>query len=130
MGCAILLVAAASGDAWRAGAEPAPQAAGSAAVREPLATFAPQAISGAQTEAWRTSPFHGVTSGATGKPIPCLCRFRGQDFKLGDQVCMQTPDGIGMTRCDMLLNNTTWVPTGQSCTMSMRSPAPQQSRQS
>ena len=97
------------------------------------AAFAPCASS-AETppsvEAWRTSPFHGAISGATGEPIPCLCRFRGQNFKLGDRVCMQTPDGIVITRCDMLLNNTTWVPTDESCTMSRRLETLPQTRKS
>lgn len=81
-------------------------------------------------EAWRTSPFHGVTNEATGRPIPCLCRFRGQDYRLGDAVCMTTHVGTVIARCDLSLNNTTWVPTGEPCTLSMvpRSPAQNLSR--
>ena len=79
-------------------------------------------------EAWRTSPFHGAISGATGEAIPCLCLFRGRSFKLGERVCMQTPRGIVLTRCDMLLNNTTWVPTDEPCTNSQHAPVLRQSR--
>ena len=81
-------------------------------------------------EAWRTSPFHRVTSGATGQPIPCLCLYKGRQFRVGERVCMQTPNGIVLTRCDMLLNNTTWVPTDEACTVSMRQPPLPQSRKS
>lgn len=80
-------------------------------------------------EAWRTSPFHGVTNEATGQPIPCLCLFRGRQFRVGERVCMQTPDGIRITRCDLVLNNTSWIPTDEPCTMSMR-PGPRQNRPS
>lgn len=69
-------------------------------------------------EAWRSSPFHGAISGATGTAIPCLCRFSGRSFKLGERVCMQTPNGVLIVRCDMHLNNTTWVPTEESCVIS------------
>lgn len=80
-------------------------------------------------EAWRTSPFHGVTGG-NGKTIPCLCVFRGRDYKLGERVCMQTPDGIRITRCDLVLNNTSWIPTDEPCTMSMRPDTAPQSKKS
>jgi hypothetical protein len=69
-------------------------------------------------EAWRSSPFHGAISGATGTAVPCLCRFDGRTFKLGARVCMQTPDGVRIARCDMHLNNTTWVPTDEPCVIS------------
>lgn len=65
-------------------------------------------------ENWRTSPFHGAIDGATGKPIPCICQFAGRDFEVGERVCMR---GV-ITRCDLFLNNTTWVPTAEPCTTS------------
>jgi hypothetical protein len=81
-------------------------------------------------EAWRTSPFHRVINDATGRPIPCLCRFRGQDYRVGDAVCMSTHVGTVIARCDLSLNNTTWVPTGEPCALSMfpRAPAQTMSR--
>jgi hypothetical protein len=69
---------------------------------------------------WPTSPFHGVIDGATGLPIPCLCRYQGVAYRLGDTVCMSTHLGRQLTRCDLFLNNTSWVPTGVPCTMSTR----------
>jgi hypothetical protein len=68
--------------------------------------------------AWPSSPFHGVTDGATGQPIPCLCRYQGVAYRLGDTVCMNTHLGRQLTRCDLFLNNTSWVPTGVPCTTS------------
>jgi hypothetical protein len=71
-----------------------------------------------EPEAWRTSPFHGTINGATGLPIPCLCRHQGRDYKLGDKVCLQMPNGVMLARCDLVLNNTSWMPTNEQCTMS------------
>jgi hypothetical protein len=71
----------------------------------------------AATPAWPTSPFHGVTDGA-GKRIPCRCRFQGSAYGLGDTVCMSTHLGVQLARCDLYLNNTSWVPTGVPCTVS------------
>ena len=69
-------------------------------------------------EAWKTSPFHGVIDG-NGRIIPCLCVYRGKKFRLGETVCMATHLGTVMTRCDLLLNNTSWVPTNEPCTLSV-----------
>jgi hypothetical protein len=74
--------------------------------------------------AWPTSPFHGVISGATGEPIPCRCRFKGGAYRLGDTVCMATHLGVQLARCDLILNNTSWVPTGVPCSMSLLSRRP------
>ena len=68
--------------------------------------------------AWPSSPFHGVIDGASGLPIPCLCRYQGIVYRLGDTVCMNTHLGRQLTRCDLFLNNTSWVPTGLPCTTS------------
>ena len=68
--------------------------------------------------AWPTSPFHGVISDATGEAIPCRCRFQGNAYRLGDTVCMSTPLGVQFARCDLILNNTSWIPTGVPCTVS------------
>jgi hypothetical protein len=67
--------------------------------------------------AWPTSPYHGVTDGA-GNRIPCLCRFGGAAYRLGDTVCMNTHLGVQLARCDLFMNNTSWIPIGVPCTMS------------
>jgi hypothetical protein len=76
------------------------------------------AAPGVPDAAWPTSPFHGVPSGATGEAIPCLCRFGGDAYRLGDTVCMRTHLGVQLARCDLVLNNTSWIPIGVPCTMS------------
>jgi hypothetical protein len=73
-------------------------------------------------ENWRTSPWHGVIDGA-GRVIPCRCRFQGVEYRLGERVCMQTPVGTVLARCDLLMNNTSWIPTSDPCTISL-APAP------
>lgn len=75
--------------------------------------------------AYPTSPFHGVLDG-DGRVIPCRCRFGGQDYRLGETVCMATSQGTVLTRCDLLLNNTSWIPTSTSCTLSDAPVLPQE----
>lgn len=43
---------------------------------------------------------------------------------------MQTQNGIVITRCDLFLNNTTWVPTDEACTISRAPTGLPQSRKS
>jgi hypothetical protein len=59
-----------------------------------------------------------VIDGWTGLPIPCRCRYRGQTYRLGDVVCMNTNLGTVFTRCELFLNNTSWMPTREPCTTS------------
>jgi hypothetical protein len=67
---------------------------------------------------WPSSEFHGVPDGATGKPIPCRCLFKGEAFRLGSIVCMNTAVGTVLTICDLVQNTTSWVPSAQRCTTS------------
>lgn len=91
-----------------------------------LASFVPAATLAADDppagERWRTSPYHRVINPATGKPIPCVCRFQGRDYPVGAAVCMQTHVGVVIAKCDLFLNNTTWAPTADPCTVSWRPP--------
>jgi hypothetical protein len=73
----------------------------------------------ADAPAYPASPFHGVPDG-NGRRIPCTCRFQGRDVRLGELVCMSTHLGVVLTRCDLLQNNTSWIPTGTPCTLSSR----------
>ena len=63
-----------------------------------------------------TSPHRGVIDGWTGKPIPCRCRFEGKQLELGTIVCMSTHVGTVLTRCDIVGNNTSWIPSREPCT--------------
>jgi hypothetical protein len=84
-----------------------------------VAAFAPAA---AQTPAprqpnWPSSEYHGKIDG-NGNPIPCRCLYRGQAHKLGTTVCMNTHIGTVLATCDLVQNNTSWVPTDEPCTVS------------
>ena len=70
---------------------------------------------------YQNSPYRGVTDG-NGQTIPCRCRFGSHAYKLGETVCMATAAGMMLTRCDLLLNNTSWVPTRVPCELSERGP--------
>ena len=48
-------------------------------------------------------------------PIPCTCRAEGTSFGLGAVVCMKTPDGPQLVRCERVLNNTSWTPLQTPC---------------
>ena len=48
-------------------------------------------------------------------PIPCTCRAEGTSFGLGAVVCMKTPDGPQLVRCERVLNNTSWKPLQTPC---------------
>jgi hypothetical protein len=65
-----------------------------------------------------------VIDGWTGLPIPCRCLYQAKVFKLGDIVCMRTHVGIVMTRCELFLNHTAWMPTSEPCTISGSPPQP------
>jgi hypothetical protein len=81
------------------------------------ATQPPSSSPPPATSQWQTSPYHGVIGG-DGKVIPCRCLFRGTAYRLGEKVCMNTPQGTVMTECDLQQNNTSWVPTSEPCTIS------------
>jgi hypothetical protein len=66
---------------------------------------------------WPTSPYHGAMDG-NGRRIPCQCLFRGHAHPLGTTVCMTTHKGTVLTVCDLVQNNSSWVPTDQPCTVS------------
>ena len=61
------------------------------------------------------------------KSTNCTCRFEGNNYHLGDIVCLKSPQGPQLAQCGMVLNNTSWSFTGMGCTISMRQD-PMQSR--
>ena len=65
--------------------------------------------------AWAEPPGMSIPTGA---PIPvqaiqtphnCTCRAKGTDYEVGALICLSTPDGSTMARCEMVLNNTSWT---------------------
>jgi len=73
-----------------------------------------EAPQGLPPENWRASPHHAVIDGY-GRTIPCRCRFNGKAYQLGEIVCMRTHVGTVLTRCDIVENNTSWIPSRQPC---------------
>lgn len=47
----------------------------------------------------------------------CTCRALGRDFPLGQTICMPTPAGSQFATCGMVLNNTSWILSEQSCAL-------------
>ncbi len=45
----------------------------------------------------------------------CKCVSNGEFFVQGEHTCIKTNQGYRLARCDMVLNNTSWVMTGESC---------------
>jgi hypothetical protein len=75
------------------------------------ATQAPESMPPAN---WPTSPYHALIDG-WGRTIPCRCRFNGNSYRLGEIVCMRTHVGTVLTRCDIVENNTSWMPSQEPC---------------
>ena len=46
------------------------------------------------------------------------CLANGKSYQLGQVACLTVSDQSHMARCDLVLNNTSWIPTGVPCTMS------------
>ncbi len=79
--------------------------------------IAQDGVPGAASPNYLTSPYHGMRDG-DGRIIPCRCRFDGRDFRVGEAVCMNTHMGTVIARCDLQLNNTSWIATGTPCELS------------
>lgn len=63
-----------------------------------------------------TLPAIADTQPRAGQPtVPCTCRFQGQDYQLGDKICLNLPNGPQQAECGFVLNNTSWNMTGTSC---------------
>lgn len=82
-----------------------------------FAVFSQSAMADDGRPKWMSSPFHRATNG-DGKTIPCRCVVKGRSVPLGTTVCMATPEGVQMARCDLDQNVTSWVPTGAPCEIS------------
>ena len=95
---------------------PGAEAPAQGGVDAPQGTLGADSPGGLPPPNFPTSPHRGVIDGWTGKPIPCRCRFEGQQLELGTVVCMSTHVGTVLTRCDIVGNNTSWVPSRQPCT--------------
>ncbi len=53
----------------------------------------------------------------------CTCRGRdGAAVELGGYTCLNTAEGPRLARCEMVLNNSSWRTTEESCPVALFSP--------
>lgn len=45
----------------------------------------------------------------------CTCRAPGLVAHHGQTVCLRTPDGLRLARCEMVLNNSSWTFLPEAC---------------
>ncbi|MES0808779.1 hypothetical protein ABLO27_04800 [Roseibium sp. SCPC15] len=47
--------------------------------------------------------------------VSCTCRYQGEDYGLGESICLKSPSGLKMATCEMVLNNTSWQISNAPC---------------
>ena len=52
----------------------------------------------------------------------CTCRASNVEAQEGQTVCVSTPNGSQMARCEKVLNNTSWRFLGTPCPVSATEP--------
>ena len=50
----------------------------------------------------------------------CTCRADGVEATIGQTVCLKTPGGMRLARCEMVLNNTSWKFLDGACPQASR----------
>lgn len=50
----------------------------------------------------------------------CTCRAAGVEATIGQTVCLSTPNGQRLARCEMVLNNTSWTFLDGACPQASR----------
>lgn len=53
---------------------------------------------------------------------PCTCRYYGEEFRLGETICMKGQEGKRIAICVMVINNPSWEKTGAECPSAQLSP--------
>lgn len=64
----------------------------------------------------------GFISVASAQSISCTCRYQGEDYGLGESICLKSPGGMKMATCSMVLNNTSWKLSNAPCPLSQLTP--------
>jgi hypothetical protein len=57
----------------------------------------------------------GQPQAQAGPHAECYCRAQGRMFAVGETACIRSAEGPRIAHCGMVLNNTSWRLTGQSC---------------
>ena len=47
--------------------------------------------------------------------ISCTCRYKGEDYGVGESICLKSSEGLKMATCEMVLNNTSWQISNAPC---------------
>jgi len=55
---------------------------------------------------------------AQAQNVSCTCRYKGQDYGLGESICLKGANGMRMATCAMVLNNTSWEFSNAPCPLS------------
>ncbi len=74
-----------------------------------------------------SSAISGEIKHAAAAPKPvvnCTCRYRGSNYHIGDEICLNSPSGPKMATCDMVLNNTSWSMSETPCPTAKITPLP------
>ncbi|MEM9633124.1 MAG: hypothetical protein AAGA50_17465 [Pseudomonadota bacterium] len=57
----------------------------------------------------------GFSTLAQSQNVSCTCRYQGEDYGLGESICLKSPNGLKMATCEMVLNNTSWQISNAPC---------------
>lgn len=86
------------------------------AVLVSIASFSPGETQASDADTAKSTPVNSQnliqqSQRPRSKEVPCTCRYQGDDFQQGQQVCIRG----NLATCDMSLNNTSWTFNGQAC---------------
>ncbi len=70
---------------------------------------------------WAEGPAARVPTGEAAQ-IPCLCLFAGTTYEQAECACLPTPNGPRLACCGKVLNNSSWMFMGASCSLSQNRP--------
>ncbi len=62
------------------------------------------------------------TVAATAQSVSCTCRYQGQDYGIGESICLKGSNGMRMATCAMVLNNTSWKFSNAPCPLTLWEP--------
>jgi hypothetical protein len=54
----------------------------------------------------------------------CQCLYQGKRFEQGELVCIKVDGATRLARCDMQLNNSSWIFLSTGCPTALLTPIP------
>jgi len=61
----------------------------------------------------------GIGTASWAQNVSCTCRYQGEDYGVGESICVKSPQGMRMATCAMVLNNTSWKFSNAPCPLSL-----------